>query len=154
MKALFTLVLSLIAMAAVFADSPHFVRGPTASFDATTGDYCVSFVEAGLGNLPITYTLTAGTADFTFQCFTRSNNTPQGDPNGVSFSNLTTQTTITPHNGRIRGTICLEPAGEGRCQGKGLVNRLIEALYTNLTFCDSSNGICQSVPDLGGGVQQ
>ena len=34
----------------------------TASLDSTTGDYTVSFKDTGLGNTPITYELTAGTA--------------------------------------------------------------------------------------------
>src|SRR5262249_26835642 len=79
----------------------NFVKGPTASIDPATGDYTVSFKETGLGNTPITYELTAGTADFTFRCFTKKDNTPQGSPNGTSISNLTSFVTLTPHNGNI-----------------------------------------------------
>jgi hypothetical protein len=91
MKHLSILTLTMIALSSfmattVQADSPHFVRGPTPEFDTSTGDYCVSFKEVGLGNEPITYTLTVGVEEFTFQCFTRHGNTPQGDPNGQSFS--------------------------------------------------------------------
>src|SRR6516164_8547993 len=104
----FTMIAILSFMATnVQADSPHFVRGPTPSFDSGTGDLCVSFKEAGLGSNPVTYTLTVGTATFTFQCFTRHGNTPQGDPNGQSFSDLFAQTTITPHNGQVTGSLCL-----------------------------------------------
>src|SRR5215212_10477644 len=91
------------------AQSPHFIKGPTAALDTSTGDYCVSFKEAGLGNTPITYTITAQTATFTFQCFTKSNNQPQGAPNSVSFSNVSTSTTLTPRNGQITGSLCLIP---------------------------------------------
>ncbi len=154
MKHLSILTLTMIALSSfmattVRADSPHFIRGPTASLDSSTGDYCVSFKEAGLGNNPITYTLTAGTETFTFQCFTRSNNQPQGDPNGQSFSNDSVSTTITPHNGQITATICLDPQlGTAGCQGGGLVLKLIHVLYGNVVFCDVTNNICVNMPTI------
>ena len=154
MKHLSILTLAIIALSSfmattVQADSPHFIRGPTASLDSSTGDYCVSFKEAGLGNNPITYTLTAGNETFTFQCFTRSNNTPQGDPNGQSFSNDSVSQTITPHNGQITATICLDPQrGTAGCQGGGLVLKLIHVLYGNVVFCDVTNNICVNMPTI------
>lgn len=159
MKHLNILTLTVIAFSSsmismVCADNPHFIGTPTASFDSTTGDYCVSFKEAGLGNTPVTYTLTAGTEQFTYQCFTRHGNEPQGDPNHISFSNVSTQTTLQPHNGQIHGTLCLLPEQDGAgCQGRGLVLRLIAALYQNVTFCDSTNDVCVTTPDLGGQVE-
>jgi hypothetical protein len=158
MKHLSILTLTIIALSSfvattVQADSPHFVRGPTGAFDSSTGEFCVNFTEAGLGNLPITYTLEVGTELFTFQCFTRSNNQPQGDPNSVSFSDQSVSTTITPHNGRIRGALCLEPQlGGASCQGHGLVLKLIAASYTDITFCDATNNLCFDMGDAGGSV--
>ncbi len=147
---LFALLFALVASAAQ-ADSPHFIGTPQATL--ATPDYCVAFKEAGLGNLPITYTITAANAVFTFQCFTRSNNEPQGEPNNVSFSNLSTQTTITPHNGQITGSLCLSPEQDGaHCQGNGLILKLIHVSYVGVTFCDSTNNVCVSLPSLSGGV--
>jgi hypothetical protein len=151
-----TLLISILFASAVaaFAQSPHFIKGPTASFDSTTGDYCVSFKEAGLGNTPITYRLSVGTENFTFRCFTKSGNKPQGEPNSFSFSNVSTETTITPHNGQITASLCLVPDQDGAsCQGKGLVLRLINAFYENLTFCDVTDNLCFDEPDLGGDVK-
>jgi hypothetical protein len=156
MKHLSILTLTMIALSSfmattVQADSPHFVRGPTPVFDTGTGDFCVNFTEAGLGNTPITYTLSVGSEMFTFQCFTRSGNQPQGDPNGQSFSDQSVSTTITPHNGRIRASLCLEPQqGDADCQGHGLVLKLLSAFYTDLTFCDTTNNICFDLGDAGG----
>jgi hypothetical protein len=152
------LILTMIALLGCMAttmraDSPHFVRGPTANYDSSTGDLCVSFKEAGLGNSPITYTITAGTATFTFQCFTRHGNEPQGDPNNVSFSDQSNQTTLTPHNGQITGSLCLMPEQDGAgCQGNGLVLKLIAASYLDVTFCDSTNNVCVDLGDQGGSV--
>jgi hypothetical protein len=157
MKKLSILTCTMIAFGfmatTVRAQSPHFIKGPTSNYDSSTGDLCVSFKEAGLGSSPVTYTITANTADFTFQCFTKKGNMPQGDPNGVSISNEMNSTTITPRNGQITGSICLTPEKDGAgCQGGGLVLKLTAANYTDVTFCDSTNGICVSVGDQGGSV--
>jgi hypothetical protein len=153
MKKLSILTCTMIALGfmatTVRAGSPHFIKGPTATLDPNTGEYCVSFKEAGLGNSPITYTLSAATEDFTFQCFTRKGNTPQGDPNGVSISNDSTSTTITPRNGQITGSVCLIPDQDGAsCQGGGLVLRLTAAAYAGVQFCDTTNNVCVNLDDL------
>ena len=157
MKQLSILTLTMIALSSfmattVRAGSAHFIKGPTATL-TSDGDYCVSFKEAGLGNTPITYTLTAGTEQFTFQCFTRKGNTPQGDPNGVSFSDVSTSTSITPRNGQITGSLCLTPEQDGAsCQGGGLVLKLLAVLYQDVTFCDATNNVCVDTADLSGDV--
>ncbi len=142
-------LLTLLLQSFLFADSPHFIKSPTASIDSTTGDYTVSFKEAGLGNTPITYSLTATTATFTFQCFTKSHNTPNGAPNSVSFSGDSTFVTLTPRNGQITGSVSLTPDQDGAsCQGGGLVLFLIAASYQGVTFCDVTDNLCSTQPDL------
>src|SRR5262249_17193410 len=127
MKVASFVLLLVVAMSVgvVLADSAHFIKTPTASLSAT-GAYTVIFKEAGLGSTPVTFSLTAATENFTFQCFTKSSNTPQGAPNGISFSNESTFVTLTPRNGQITGTISLTPLqGSASCQGGGLDLRLI-----------------------------
>lgn len=155
MKAFLFLFFLLGFSSILRAQSPHFVKGPTAAIDASTGDYTVSFKEAGLGNTPITFSLTAQTSSFTFQCFTKSHNTPNGAPNGVSFSSDTVFVTLQPRNGQITGSISLVPKQDGAsCQGNGLELFLIAAAYTGVTFCDVTDNLCQSTPDLSvSGVQ-
>ena len=148
-RSMVVLALAALALAAgtVWADSPHFVKGPTASVDTSTGELCVSFKEAGLGNTPITYELTASNATFTFQCFTKSNNQPQGAPNSVSFSNDSTFVTLNPRNGQITGSVCLEPKQDGAdCQGKGLKLCLIAVEYDSATFRDTTTPLPSSGP--------
>ena len=152
MKKLIILSCTMIALSSFMATTgwagPHFVKGPTASLDTNTGEYCVSFKESGLGSTPVTYTLAAGTGTlFTYQCFTKSNNTPQGSPNSVSGSGDSTSTTITPHNGTVSSTICLIPEqGGASCQGGGLVLRLVGTDYDNVTFTDGL-GTTVNIPD-------
>lgn len=143
------MILAAFIAANVQASSPHFIKGPTATLDTSSGDYCVSFKEAGLGNGPVTYSITAGTETFTFQCFTKSGNNPQGDPNGVSLSNSTAQTTLTPRNGQITGSLCLLPEKDGAsCQGGGLVLKLLAVEYKDVTFCDVTNNVCVQTSDM------
>jgi len=147
MKKLSILICTMIALGfmatTVRAQSPHFIKGPTATLDTNTGEYCVSFKEAGLGSGPVTYTITAGTGTtFTYQCFTKSGNNPQGSPNSVSGSGDSTSTTITPHNGTVSSTICLIPEQDGAsCQGGGLSLRLVGTDYDNVTFSDGLGNV-------------
>jgi hypothetical protein len=141
------LTATCLAAGAALSDSPHFIKGPSASLDAD-GDYVVSFKEAGLGSTPVTYSLTADAVDFTWQCFTKSNNAPQGAPNHVSFSNDQARTTITPHNGQITGSISLTPTADGAsCQGGGLKLCLVAVDYGTVAagghvhFEDETNSI-------------
>jgi len=139
----FASFLALICSAGLaWGDSPHFIKGPTAALDTSTGDYTVSFKEAGFGNTPVTYELKAATESFTFQCFTKSNNTPQGAPNSISLSDVSTETTLTPRNGQITGSISLIPEQDGaNCQGKGLKLCLTAVSYSDVTFQDVTNHV-------------
>jgi hypothetical protein len=145
------LALSGFAATSVRAQSPHYIKGPTASLSGN--DYCVSFKEAGLGSTPITYTITAGTGTtFTYQCFTKSSNTPQGAPNSVSGSGETSSTTLTPHNGSITATLCLLPEQDGAsCQGHGLELRLVGVCYQNVTFTDTGTNQTFTLDDMSAG---
>jgi len=138
-----------LAAVVLLAASPHYITGPTASLDTTTGDYTISFKEAGLGSTPITYTINASTATFTFQCFNHGGNNPQGAPNSVSVSNESSVTTITPHNGQITATVSLSPElGGASCQGGGLQLFLIAVDYSGVTFSDSGTGQTFDMPEL------
>src|SRR5262249_20084967 len=140
--AVYLLILLGLLSVGLRAQSPHFVKGPSASIDPATGDYTVSFKEAGLGNSPITFSLTVQTEHFTFQCFTKSHNTPNGAPNGVSFSNESTFVTLQPRNGQITGSISLVPQKDGAdCQGNGLLLFLIAAAYSGVQFCDVTDNL-------------
>jgi hypothetical protein len=153
MKKLSILSCTMIALlglmaTTVRAQSPHYITGPTAALSGN--DYCVTFKEAGLGSTPVTYTITAGAGTvFTFQCFTKSGNMPQGAPNGVSGSGESMTTTITPHNGQITATLCLIPEQDGAgCQGGGLVLKLIGVDYDNVTFTDTGTNQTLTLQDL------
>jgi hypothetical protein len=121
-----------------WASSPHFISA-TGTLDGA-GDYVASWKEAGLGNGPITYTLTAGQGtQFTYQCYTKSNNAPQGSPNNVFPSQLMASGTFPPSkNGQITASLTLEPQPDNDCQGGGLKLCLVAVSYQNMELADIS----------------
>lgn len=147
MKQIFLAASFLLTVSAVSAAGPHFVKGPSASLD-NEGSYVVSFKEAGLGNTPVTYALTADQT-FTFQCFNPAGNQPQGDPNGQDFSNESQFVTLTPRHGQITGSVSLSPqTGTASCQGKSMKLCLIAVSYSDVTFQDVTNSVSASLPPL------
>jgi hypothetical protein len=142
-------VLAAVAFApGIAVAGPHFISA-TGGIDAKTGDYIASFKEAGLGNTPITYNLSA-TTQYTFQCFTKSGNKPQGSPNSGGPSNESTQTTLTPRNGQITASLIIDvtfPPTSVACQGGGLKLCLTAASYTNVSLADTTDGIAVGLPD-------
>jgi hypothetical protein len=141
-------LLAAVAITAIagvaYADSPHFVKGPTGGIDATNGDYTATWKEAGLGNNQlITYDLSAENAIFTWRCFNKGSNQPQGDPNTGGTANLTTSGTFpSGKNGQITGSLSLVPQqGTASCQGNGLKLCLLHAEYDNVTFFEETNNL-------------
>src|SRR5260221_13259735 len=136
-------VLAAIAFAPGSAVAgPHFLSA-TGGIDAKTGDYTASFKEAGLGNTPISYDLSA-TTQYTFQCFTKSGNNPHGSPNSGGPSNENTQTTLTPRNGQITASLTIDvnfPPTTASCNGGGLKLCLTAASYTNVSLVDTTDQV-------------
>ncbi len=137
-----------LAMASsAWAANPHFIRA-TGTLNAD-GEYVASFKEAGLGaNQDIAYLLSAGSGTrFTYQCYTRSNNAPQGDPNNVFPSNLQTGGIFNSgKNGQITASLTLSPAPAQDCQGQGLKLCLVAASYQNVTLQDVTNQVSIDLP--------
>lgn len=97
----------------------------------------------------MTYDLSAGTENFTFQCFTKNGNSPQVSPNAVTLSNEVTETTLTPHNGQIKASVSLSPqVGDASCQGKGLKLCLTAVDYEDVIFEDVTNDLSVSMPNI------
>jgi hypothetical protein len=132
-------VLSVAAFGIAYANANfHYA---TSSINSS-GDFVVNFKETGLGSSAVTYTLDVGTATFTYQCYTKSGNQPQGAPNSVTFSNDFTQATILPHNGQITASLSIAPQqGSASCNGGGLKLVLISVDYEHVAFTDNTNSI-------------
>jgi hypothetical protein len=134
---------ALVAMTtAAIADSPHYIRA-TGSVDAE-GNYVATWKEAGLGSTPVTYTLAAGLGTtFTYQCYTKSDNKPQGAPNSTQPGNYQVTETVTPRNGQVTGSLPMEPFPSQDCQGGGLKLCLVSVAYRSVTLSD---GLTPAIP--------
>lgn len=138
---------TIAAVSAALATNPHFIRAT--GIVNNDGEYVASFKEAGLGtNQNIDYLLSAGSGtQFTYQCYTKSNNTPQGAPNNVFPSNLQTGGTFNSgQNGQITASLTLVPTPDGDCQGNGLKLCLVFVSYQNVVLTDTTNGVSISLP--------
>jgi hypothetical protein len=134
----------LFAPGIALAQNAHFLKA-TGSLDTTTGGYTATWKEAGLGNSPVTYDLSS-TASFTWQCFTKSGNQPQGAPNSTTPSTIFTTGTFPPsHNGTISGSLTLEPVEAGHCNGNGLKNCLTAVDYQQVVLQDITSAGTPSV---------
>ena len=140
---------TLLAGTAMAAANFHYANGALVTSGPEAGDYTASFKETGLANTPITYDLEA-TVSYTFQCFTKSGNNPQGSPNSGGPSIENTQTTITPHNGQITGSLSIDvvfPPTNVACKGGGLKLCLTAADYSNVSLMDTNNHITAALPN-------
>jgi hypothetical protein len=141
-RKLITLVASLFAaltMLAVWAspamaDSPHYVKGPTATVQGNS--LVVSWKAAGLGNTvtSVDFNLT-GTVTTTSQCFTKSGNPVQGQPKSET-TNVNETGTFPVRNGQTTGSLTVEPLSTLKCTGNQEVRILSVAFDLTLTGDD------------------
>ena len=128
----------LLGPGVAWADSPHFIKA-TGTIDPTTFDYTATWKEAGLGSTPVTYELVATKSSSTWQCFTKSNNKPQGSPQAGGAGEIVSTVTFTPHNGSITGSASLTPeVGTASCQGGGLKLCLTAVSYDGVSITDTT----------------
>ncbi len=141
-RKLITLVASLFAaltMLAVWAspaaaDSPHYVKGPTATVEGNS--LVVSWKAAGLGNTvtSVDFTLT-GTVTTTSQCFTKSGNPVNGVPKSET-TDVNATGTFDVRNGQTTGSLTVSPLSTLECTGNQHVVILSATFDLTLTGND------------------
>ena len=122
-RKLITLVASIFAALTVLAvwaspavaDSPHYVKGPTATVEGNS--LVVSWKAAGLGNTvtSVDFNL-AGTVTTTSQCFTKSGNPVNGVPKSETI-NVNATGTFPVRNGQTTGSLTIAPLSTLTCTG-------------------------------------
>jgi hypothetical protein len=97
------------------ADSPHYIKGPTATVSGNS--LTVSWKAAGLGNTTTSanFSLT-GTANVTSQCFTKSGNPVNGVPKSEKV-NVNVSGTFPVRNGQVTGSLTVSPLSTLTCTG-------------------------------------
>ena len=127
------LVVGLVSQAAL-ADSPHYVKGPTATVQGNS--LVVSWKAAGLGNTvtSVDFNLT-GTVTTTSQCFTKSGNPVNGVPKSET-TNVNATGTFPVRNGQTTGSLTISPISTLTCTGNQRVVILSAAFDLTLTGDD------------------
>jgi hypothetical protein len=104
------------------ADSPHYVKGPTAT--VADNSLVVSWKAAGLGNTvtSVDFALT-GTVTTTSQCFTKSGNPVNGVPKSEQVD-VNVTGTFPVRNGQVTGSLTVSPLSTLTCTGNQQVRIL------------------------------
>jgi hypothetical protein len=130
------LVAAALVLAAVpaLADSPHYIKGPTATVSGNS--LTVSWKAAGLGNTATTanFALT-GTANVSSQCFTKSGNPVNGVPKRERV-NVNVTGTFPVRNGQTTGSLTVSPLSTLTCTGNQHVVILSVSFDLTLTGND------------------
>jgi len=141
-KKIITLLTSLLAALVVtvgvaspaLADSPHYIKGPTATVDTDgDGSLTVSWKAAGLGNTvtSVDFALT-GTVNTTSQCFTKSGNPVNGVPKSETID-VNVTGTFPVRNGQTTGSLTVAPLTTLECTGNQEVRILSASFDLTLT---------------------
>lgn len=123
------LTICLLALASfmampVWAQSggAHFQKKSTSAAIQPNGNLVVSWVEAGLGNLDVNYTLSA-TVNATYFCRTSSGNIPNANNKHTVSGTFSTNGSFEPKNGKVTGSLTLvapaAPSSEPPTCGNG-----------------------------------
>jgi hypothetical protein len=123
-----------LAVPVAWADSPHYVKGPTATVEGNS--LTVSWKAAGLGNTVTTvdFNLT-GTVTTTSQCFTKSGNPVNGVPKSETID-VNATGTFPVRNGQTTGSLTISPISTLTCTGNQHVVILSAAFDLTLTGND------------------
>jgi hypothetical protein len=121
MRKLIALAVSAVAMGALAlapaasADSPHYIKGPTATVSGNS--LTVSWKAAGLGNTltSVDFSL-SGTANVTSQCYTKSGNPVNGVPKSESVD-VDVSAPFPVRNGSVTGSLTISPLSTLTCTG-------------------------------------
>ena len=137
------LFLSLgFATFAALAASPHFVRGPFASLNSSTGEVTVTWKEAGLGDTVLVTYEASALASARYQCVNRGGKCPAASNKQDVLSNVSTSGTFpSGKNGSITGSLTFgPPEGTLDCPG-GQVLKMVSVSYANITLADTTNNV-------------
>jgi hypothetical protein len=140
MRKFMALVASAFAVAALavapaaLADSPHYVKGPTATVQGNS--LVVSWKAAGLGNTitSVDFSLT-GTVTTTSQCFTKSSNPVNGVPKSETID-VNATGTFAVRKGQTTGSFTISPLSTLTCTGNQNVVILSVSFDLTLTGDD------------------
>jgi hypothetical protein len=146
LKSIRLLLIGAVALAAGTANaaSPHFVRGPDASLNTSTGEVTVTWKAAGLGDTTqVSYEASAdGSARF--QCVNRGGNCPAAANKEDVFGPVSASGTFASgKNGTITASLTFQPpASTLDCPGNQVI-RLVSVSFSGIALADLTNNLVE-----------
>jgi len=131
-----------------WAQGAHFQKNSVGAAIQSNGDLLVSFVEAGLGNANVNYTLT-GNVTATYFCRTNSGNIPNAENKHTVNATPSTNGSFEPKNGKVTADLRLlapaAPVSEPPTCGKGQSLDLQSITWSNVVLTDTTNNVTINV---------
>jgi hypothetical protein len=147
-------LLTLLAVASITvgvvwgqSSGAHFQRNSVSATIQSDGDLLVSWVEAGLGNALVSYSLTADVRA-TYFCRTASGNIPNAANKTTVQEPASSNGSFEPKNGKVTASLTLvAPApssGPPTC-GNGQTLDLQSITWSNVVLSDTTNSVTTNV---------
>ena len=144
------LLLAAMPWLALATSGAHFFHDTTDSV-ASNGSLVIHIDEAGVGQNTVNYTVTVANATATYACINGGGNHPQAANKETFSSNIASDLSFTPQNGRVDVTTSINgtplSAGNFSCPG-GQTLVFASATYSGITFTDTTNSVSISLPDV------
>jgi hypothetical protein len=126
----------------------HFQNNSVSAAIQPDGDLLVRWVEAGLGNLTVNYTVRADVSA-TYFCVTNSGNIPNASNKHVVNTAVSTGGTFDVKNGKVSGSLILEappaPVSSPPTCGGGQTLELQSITWSNVVLTDTTNSVMATV---------
>lgn len=136
-----------VGVAWAHSSGAHFQKNSVRAAVQSNGDLAVSWVEAGLGNLNINYTLT-GDVTAQYFCRTNSGSIPNANNKQTHQASDSAGGSFEPKNGKVTGSLTLVPpvpaSGPPTC-GNGQSLDLQSVIWSNVVLTDTSNSLTANV---------
>ncbi len=126
----------------------HFQRNSVSAAIQSNGDLLVSFVEAGLGNANVNYTLT-GDVNATYFCVNNSGGIPNAANKHTVNATASANGSFEPKNGKVTASLTLlapaAPVSEPPTCGNGQTLELQSITWSNVVLTDTTNNVAINV---------
>jgi len=149
------LVVYLLALVSLMATSAwaqssgaHFQRNSVKAAVQSNGNLLVSWVEAGLGNFNVDYSLT-GHVEATYFCVTNSGSIPNAANKHTVSADESAAGSFEPKNGKVTASLTLSappaPASEPPTCGTGHTLTLQNITWSNVVLTDTTYSVTTAV---------
>lgn len=134
-----------LATGVAFAASPHFVNGPDASLNTSTGSVTVTWKEAGLGDTTLVSYEASADGRARYQCVNHGDKCPAAANKQDVFGPVSaTGTFASGKNGSITASLTIQPpASTLDCPGNQII-KLVSVSYTDIALADLTNNVVAS----------